>query len=145
MCNFVFCSLAIKEFVYFSLKCSSVLKTYLEELWTILPKRISCFNKLIKEIHLWFFFQNFLFARIESLWSWIISLANAKDFGHKIYWFWDFQNFDAHLNTNSWLNIGKKILCLIINLLNIILQNAFSEASFRTVILKGFYEGLDGV
>ena len=45
--------------------------------------------------------------------------------------------FAAHFTTNLWLNIGKKTRYLTIYKLKIIQENAFSEASFRTLVWVG--------
>ena len=65
--------------------------------------------------------QNFWFARTESLWSWIFSLANAKswfkiNFGHKMFICKPiFKSFAAHISTNLVPNVGEKIFCRPLN------------------------------
>ena len=76
-----------------------------------------------------------LFAGIQSLCTWIISLAFAKSlfktgFWHNCFFFSKFLLYI--LRQNLWLNTGKKYFITCKQ--KIIQENAFSEASFRTLI-----------
>ena len=81
-----------------------------------------------------------IFTRIQNLKSWIISPALTKPLlkivlGHKIFILCPISKlFAAHFATNSGLKIGQKIFCPFISVLIIIQENAFSEASFRTIV-----------
>ena len=74
-----------------------------------------------------------IFAEIQSLWSEIISLARAKSLS-KLFFADFFFFFPAHFTTNLWPNTGKKTFYHIIYKLNVIQENAFSEASFSTLV-----------
>ena len=74
------------------------------------------------------------------LWSWIISFAHAYSLFRIGLWHKRFIShpiskiFAAHFTTNLWLNISMKTFYLAIYKLKIIQENAFSEASFSTLV-----------
>ena len=71
----------------------------------------------------------------------------------KVFWHKNFicnpisKIFVAHFTTNLWLNIGMKIFYLVSYKLKIIQENAFSEASFSTIVLTSvlFYRSIRSI